>query len=54
MTPYIKAGKIDPNAYFQQALDIFGRPGKVFGLPKGFTPIVMYYNKPHFNDSGVA
>lgn len=40
--------------YPDYVLDIFTRDGKVYALPKGFTPIVMLYNKQMFRERGVA
>ena len=40
--------------YPDYVLDIFTRDGKVYALPKGFTPIVMLYNKQMFREHGVT
>src|SRR5690606_12102843 len=40
--------------YPDYVLDIFSRDGKVYALPKGFTPIIMLYNKGMFQERGLA
>lgn len=40
--------------YPKYVLDIFTREGRVYALPKGFTPIVVYYNKDILANRGVT
>ncbi len=54
LRPYVQRGLVDLSSYFEPALAIFTRQGRVYGLPKGFTPIVMYYNKVHFDEAGLS
>lgn len=39
--------------YFPNVVDITRREKAVYGLPMGFTPMVLYYNKRLFDESGV-
>mgnify|MGYP001236302858 FL=1 len=40
--------------YPEYVLDIFTREGKTYALPKGFTPVVTFYNRQMFAERGVA
>jgi multiple sugar transport system substrate-binding protein len=40
--------------YFPNVVDITRRGGAVYGIPVGFTPMVLYYNKDLFDAAGVA
>lgn len=51
--PYVEELKIDTSQWFPNVLNI-GRIGTaVFAFPKGFTPLMIYYNKELFRKAGV-
>ena len=41
-------------SYFPNVVDITRRGDEVYGIPMGFTPMVLYYNKDLFDAAGVA
>jgi len=53
LAPYLKRVGYDPSAVFPEVLETFRRGNQIYGLPKGFTPFVLYYNKRLFRDLGV-
>ncbi|HXH60455.1 MAG TPA: sugar ABC transporter substrate-binding protein [Fimbriimonadaceae bacterium] len=54
LSPYIKADKdFSLDDYFSNVVDITRRGGAVYGIPVGFTPMVLYYNKDLFDAAGV-
>lgn len=53
LTPYTDEYGIDLDQYFPQVLDIYRRGDTLLAFPKGFTPVVMYYNKRVFDAAGV-
>lgn len=53
--PYLKVLGINIEDYYPNVLEIFSTPdGKLFGLPKGFTPMVVYYNKKLLREAGLS
>ncbi len=46
--------EFDIGDYFPNVVDITRRGGAVYGIPIGFTPMVLYYNKDLFDAAGVA
>jgi multiple sugar transport system substrate-binding protein len=51
---YIKQEKIDLNDFYPQALNSLKFNGKIYGLPEGCTPFVLFYNKEIFDRKKVA
>lgn len=52
--PYLRVLGIKIEEYYPNVLEIFSTPdGKLFGLPKGFTPMVVYYNKKLLREAGL-
>jgi multiple sugar transport system substrate-binding protein len=54
LTPYTSRVSFDPARVFPEVLQVFDRDGHLFAFPKGFTPMVLYYNRTLFADLGVA
>ena len=55
MSSYIEGdASFDLDDYFPNAVDITRRGEAIYGLPMGFTPMVLYYNKRLFDEAGVA
>jgi len=44
LTPYLARAGYDPARVFPQVMEGFERNGRVFALPKDFTPMVLYLN----------
>lgn len=53
LTPHLPALGVDPDAYIPGALAVYTRSGRIYALPKDFTPLVLYYNKRVFDAAGV-
>lgn len=49
LAPYLARLGIDPARYDSTVLGIFRRGSAVYALPKGYTPIVIVYNKDLFD-----
>ena len=49
LTPLIKASHVDMTQYYPQLVAMHSRNGKVYGLPKDWDTIALYYNKAYFN-----
>lgn len=41
------------DAFFEPLIDAFRQDGKLYGIPKGFSPLAMFYNTAHFEEAGV-
>ncbi len=54
LTPYLARAGYDPARVFPQVMEGFERGGRVFALPKDFTPMVLYLNLGVFERFGVA
>jgi multiple sugar transport system substrate-binding protein len=54
LTPYLARAGYDAGRVFPQVLEGFERDGRVFALPKDFTPMVLYLNLAVFDRFGVA
>lgn len=48
LTRYLPRVGFDTADVFPEVLDIFRRGGRTYALPKGLTPMVIYYNKAVF------
>lgn len=53
LTPYLGRAGYDPDRVFPQVMEGFRRGGRVFALPKDFTPMVLYLNLGVFDRFGV-
>lgn len=53
LTPYLERARYDPARVYPQVMDGFARDGRVFALPKDFTPMVLYLNLGVFGRFGV-
>ncbi|MCH7875981.1 MAG: sugar ABC transporter substrate-binding protein [Gemmatimonadetes bacterium] len=53
LAPYVQRVGYDTSAAFPRVLAIFRRGARLFALPKGFTPLVIYYNRRLFAELGV-
>ena len=40
--------------YFDVVLDAFKYNGKIYGIPKDWSPLVLYYNKDMFDSAGIS
>jgi len=49
----VAAGRLDPDDYFPIGLEALRLNGRLYGLPKGFTPYVIYYNRDLFDRAGL-
>lgn len=54
LAPYLNRLGVDLTRYDSTVIGIFRRGGAVYALPKGYTPMVMVYNKDLFDRAGVA
>ena len=53
LNPYVASLNIDTMQWFSNAVAIARREGKLFAFPKGFTPLMVFYNKNLFRAAGV-
>ncbi len=53
LTPYLGRAGYDPERVFSQVMEGFRRDGRVFALPKDFTPMVLYLNLGVFDRFGI-
>jgi multiple sugar transport system substrate-binding protein len=53
LAPYLSRVGYDTLDAFPEALAVFRRGRRLFALPKGFTPMVLYYNRRLFRELGV-
>jgi multiple sugar transport system permease protein/multiple sugar transport system substrate-binding protein len=49
----VDAGRLDPSDYYPVGLEALRVNGRLHGLPKGFTPYVIYYNQDLFDRAGL-
>ncbi len=54
LEPFIRSQRIDTTQWFKSALDIARRGPHLYAFPKGFSPLVVFYNKKIFQQSGVV
>lgn len=54
LTPYLARAGYDPDRVFPRVMEGFRRNGRVFALPKDFTPMVLYLNLGVFDRFGVS
>lgn len=53
LTPYVQRIGLDTADFDRQVRDIFTVDGKLLALPKGFTPMVVVYNRRLFREAGI-
>ncbi len=53
LAPYLARLGVDPVRYDSTVLGIFRRGSAVYALPRGYTPIVIVYNKDLFDRAGL-
>lgn len=53
LTSYIAPLEIDTTQWFSNVLAIGRKDGALYAFPKGFTPLMVYYNRAHFRAGGV-
>jgi multiple sugar transport system substrate-binding protein len=53
LSPYLRRVGYDPADVFPEVLEIFRRGPRLFAFPKGFSPMVVYYNKKLFRELDV-
>jgi multiple sugar transport system permease protein len=53
LQPYVKSLDIDTTIWFPGVRAIGERDGGLYSFPKGFTPLMIYYNKEMFRRAGV-
>lgn len=54
LTPHVAPLGIDTAQWFPNVLAIGRRDGGLFAFPKGFTPLMVYYNRALFREAGIA
>jgi multiple sugar transport system substrate-binding protein len=53
LTPYLARLGIDPARYDSTVLDIFRRGAAIYALPRGYSPMMIVYNKDLFDRAGI-
>lgn len=53
IAPLIKASNIDLSQYYPQLVALHSRNGAIYGLPKDWDTIALYYNKNYFKKIGL-
>jgi multiple sugar transport system substrate-binding protein len=53
IAPLIKASNIDMSQYYPQLVALHSRNGAIYGLPKDWDTIALYYNKDYFKKIGL-
>ncbi len=53
LEPYIRPLGIDTAQWFPTALAIARRGSHLYAFPKGFTPLMMFYNRTLFREAGI-
>ncbi|HEX4253821.1 MAG TPA: sugar ABC transporter substrate-binding protein [Streptosporangiaceae bacterium] len=54
IAPKIKASHIDMSQYYPQLVALHSRNGAIYGLPKDWDTIALYYNKAYFKKIGLT
>lgn len=54
LSPYLARVGYDAGGVFPEVLATFQRGSQLFAFPKGFSPIVVYFNRRLFREAGVA
>jgi multiple sugar transport system substrate-binding protein len=53
IAPQIKSSHIDMSQYYPQLVALHSRSGAIYGLPKDWDTIALYYNKNYFKKIGL-
>jgi multiple sugar transport system permease protein len=53
LQPFIRSQSIDTSQWFPEALRLARRGSRLFAFPKGFTPLMIFYNKKLFRDARI-
>ncbi|MGH7503137.1 MAG: ABC transporter substrate-binding protein [Longimicrobiales bacterium] len=53
LAPYADRVGVDTSAFHDRMRELFWQDGKLVAFPKGFTPMVLYYNRNVFESAGV-
>jgi len=53
LTPYIKRDKMDMSDFYGKLIKGYTINDNLYGIPKDFTPLVLYYNKDLFDKKGI-
>jgi multiple sugar transport system substrate-binding protein len=53
LAPYLTRAGVDIGCLDQKALSVFSRGNAVYALPRGYTPMVVIYNKNLFDRAGI-
>ncbi len=53
LIPYISKLKVDTSQWFSNVFNIARRKSSLYAFPKGFTPLMVYYNKRLFKEAGI-
>jgi multiple sugar transport system permease protein len=53
LTPFVQTLHIDTAQWFPSVLDIARRGAGLYAFPKGFTPLMVFYNKELFERAGI-
>jgi multiple sugar transport system substrate-binding protein len=54
LTPLIQRDHVDMSQYYPQLIAMHSRNGKIYGLPKDWDTIALYYNKNYFKKLNLA
>ncbi|MFC6723169.1 ABC transporter substrate-binding protein [Halobium palmae] len=54
LSPYVEESDLNTDVFFESLINAFTWDGKLMGLPKGFNPLQMFYNKSHFDEAGAT
>jgi multiple sugar transport system permease protein len=54
LTPFISILSIDTTQWYPNAVAIARRGNGLYAFPKGFTPLMVFYNRKLFREAGVA
>lgn len=54
LTPYIQKDKLDTSVYYQGLFGDYQYQGNIYGLPKDWDTITLFYNKSIFQKLGIA
>ena len=53
LAPFVRRVGLDLNMFYPNVLAMFSRGTRTYALPKGFSPMVMYYNRAMFDRARV-
>jgi ABC-type sugar transport system permease subunit/ABC-type glycerol-3-phosphate transport system substrate-binding protein len=53
LAPYTRSLNIDTTQWFPNVTDIARKQAALYAFPKGFTPLMMFYNKRLFREAGI-